>query len=137
MLAIIKYMNHWRHYLKGAKYPIQIKSDCKNLDTFITTKVLNCRQARWAEFLASYDFVLVHIKGTKNPADGPSQHLDYMENIELPTGALISCLVLHLLQPKTHASPLEAHWGHIGMHVNETPGASLRVEKIDPVTEQP
>ena len=72
MLAIVECMKHWRHYLEGAKYPIQIKSDHKNLEVFMTTKVLNRRQARWAEFLASYDFVLVHIKGTKNPADGPS-----------------------------------------------------------------
>ena len=72
MLAIIESMKHWRHYLEGAKYPIQIMSDHKNLETFMTTKILNRRQARWAEFLASYDFILTHIKGTKNPANGPS-----------------------------------------------------------------
>jgi len=86
MLAIVESMKHWRHYLEGAKYPIQIRSDHKNLETFMTTKMLNRRQARWAEFLANYDFVLVHIKGTKNPADGPSRRPDYMENVEIPTG---------------------------------------------------
>ncbi len=89
MLAIIESMKHWRHYLEGIKFPIQIFSDHKNLKTFMTTKVLNRRQAWWAEFLANYDFILVHIQGKNNPANGPSRCLDYMENIEIPTGTLI------------------------------------------------
>ena len=72
MLAIVESMKHWCHYLEGAKYPIQIKSDHKNLETFMTTKVLNCRQAHWPESLASYDFILVYIKGTKDPTYRPS-----------------------------------------------------------------
>src|SRR5438045_3624665 len=108
MLAIVQSMKHWRHYLEGAKYPIQIKSDHKNLETFMTTKVLNHRQARWAEFLAGYDFILVHIKGTKNPADGPSRHPDYMENVELPTGALIPRSALRMLQPEAQSNPATA-----------------------------
>jgi hypothetical protein len=36
----------------------------------MTTKILNRRQARWAEILAGYDFVLIHTPGPKNPADG-------------------------------------------------------------------
>src|SRR5579859_2702399 len=49
----------------------KVLSDHKNLASFMSTKVLNCRQARWAELLANYDFVLVHTPGIKNPADGP------------------------------------------------------------------
>ena len=101
MLAIVEFMKRWRHYLEGTKYSIQIRSDHKNLEVFMTTKVLNHRQARWAEFLANYNFVLVHIKGTKNPADGPSRRPDYMENVELPTGALIPRSALCILQPDT------------------------------------
>ena len=96
MLAIVESMRHWRHYLEGSRHPIQVLSDHKNLTTFMTTKVLNRRQARWAELLASYDFVLLHTPGKKNPADGPSRRPDYSEN-PLPQGALIPSQALRLL----------------------------------------
>ena len=73
MLAIVESLKHWCHYLESAKFPIQILSDHKNLKVFMTTKILNRRQARWTEFFASYDFVLSHIPGKKNPADRPSR----------------------------------------------------------------
>jgi hypothetical protein len=82
-------MRHWRHYLEGSRHPVQVLSDHKNLEPFMTTKVLNRRQARWAELLASYDFVLVHIRGVANPADGPSRRPDYAQNVPLPSGSLI------------------------------------------------
>ena len=62
----------------------------------MSTKVLNCRQAHWAEQLAGYDFVLTHTPGSKNPADGPSRRPDYATDMPLPTSTL--------LQPK--------HFGH-------------------------
>jgi hypothetical protein len=150
MLAIIESMKHWRHYLEDAKYPIQIYIDHKNLEVFMTTKILNHHQARWTEFLANYDFILTHIKGTKNPADGSSRCPDYMENVELPTGALIPRSALRMLQPQvpsnpatvslaseTHASPLEVHWSHIGVHANTIPEASLRSRFISALEKDP
>jgi len=97
MLAIIESMKHWRHYLEGAKFPIQILSDHKNLETFMTTKILNRRQARWAELLANYDFILVHLPGTRNSADGPSRCPDYAQDIPQPSGSLIPPNALRLL----------------------------------------
>jgi hypothetical protein len=76
MLAVVESMRHWRHYLEGSRHAVQVFSDHKNLKPFMSTKVLNRRQARWAELLAGYDFVLIHIPGTKNPADEPSRRLD-------------------------------------------------------------
>ena len=43
----------------------------------MTTKTLSRHQARWAEMLASYDFIIKHRPGKKNPADGPSRRPDY------------------------------------------------------------
>jgi len=77
MLAVVESMHHWHYYLEGSCHPIQVFSDHKNFEPFMTTKVLNRRQARWAELLAGYDFVLVHLPGVKNPADGPSRRPDY------------------------------------------------------------
>src|SRR5437762_9975206 len=97
MLAIVECMKHWRHYLEGSKYPVNVRSDHKNLERFMTTKILNRRQARWAEILSSYDFVLDHIRGSKNPADGPSRRPNYAENVDLPSGTLIPQSALRLL----------------------------------------
>ena len=105
MLAIVESMRHWRHYLEGSRHSIQVLSDHKNLTTFMSTKVLNRRQARWAELLADYDFVLTHTPGKRNPADGPSRRPDYAEN-PLPIGSLIPPQALRLLpSPSPPPSP--------------------------------
>jgi hypothetical protein len=52
--------------------------DHKNLEYFIITKVLNRRQARWAQELASIDFKLYYRKGTSNgKRDTLSRCLEY------------------------------------------------------------
>jgi len=91
MLAIVQTLRKYRHMLQGTKYPVIIKSDHKNLKTFMTTKELNARQARWAEELSAYDFRIEHIKGKENKvADALSRRTDYREgNIERKTQVLI------------------------------------------------
>lgn len=51
LLAIIRSFEEWRPDLEGAAFPIAVISDHKNLEYFMTTKNLNRRQARWAEYL--------------------------------------------------------------------------------------
>ena len=72
LLAIVETMKQWHHYLEGANPKAIIQCDHKNLEYFQTSKVLSRRQARWAEILSSYDIVIDHLEGKKNPADGPS-----------------------------------------------------------------
>jgi RNase H-like domain found in reverse transcriptase/Reverse transcriptase (RNA-dependent DNA polymerase)/Integrase zinc binding domain/Chromo (CHRromatin Organisation MOdifier) domain len=80
MLAIVQAMKKFRHYLQGTKFPVIVKSDHRNLRTFMTTKELNARQARWAEELSSYSFVIEHIKGKENKvADALSRREDYRD----------------------------------------------------------
>jgi len=52
MLAIICALEEWRHFLEGATHPVEIWTDHKNLEYFMTAKKLNCRQARWSLHLA-------------------------------------------------------------------------------------
>ena len=66
MLAIVSAFKEWRRYLEGAEHPILVFSDHKNLEYFTTTKVLNRRQARWAQELAGYDFKIVYRPGNLN-----------------------------------------------------------------------
>ena len=66
LLAIVNAFQEWRHYLEGAAHQITVLSDHKNLKEFTSTMKLNRRQARWAEKLASYDFIITHIPGKTN-----------------------------------------------------------------------
>jgi len=45
MLVIICVLEEWRYFLEGATYPVEIWTDYKNLEYFITAKKLNHRQA--------------------------------------------------------------------------------------------
>jgi len=60
MLAIIHALEEWRHFLEGATHPVEIWTDHKNLEYFITAKKLNRRQARWSLHLARFNFLLYH-----------------------------------------------------------------------------
>ena len=56
LLAVVDTFKHWRQYCEGATHQVQVYSDHQNLEYFTTTKVLNRRQARWAQELAGIDF---------------------------------------------------------------------------------
>jgi len=45
MLAVIRCLEAWRHYLEGAKLEFEIWTDHKNLQYFMTSQNLNRRQA--------------------------------------------------------------------------------------------
>ena len=77
LLAIVEAFRHWRHYLEGSRWPAVVKTDHHSLQHFMTKKELNRRQARWAEKLAAFDFVIQYRTGKTNPADGPSRRPDY------------------------------------------------------------
>src|SRR5258706_71378 len=40
-LAIVKSLQHWRHWLEGTKLPIEILTDHKNLEYFTKPQILN------------------------------------------------------------------------------------------------
>ena len=46
LLAIIKALEHWKHYLEGARHPFEIWTDHKNLIYFQTARDLTRCQAR-------------------------------------------------------------------------------------------
>jgi len=65
LLAIVDAFKPWRRYCEGAMYQVQVYSDHQNLEYFTTTKVLNRRQARWAQELAGIDFRIYYRPGTQ------------------------------------------------------------------------
>lgn len=65
LLAIIKSLEEWRPELYGAQEPFEIITDHKNLEYFTSTKMLNQRQARWAELLSGFNFRIIYRPGHK------------------------------------------------------------------------
>jgi len=60
MLAIVRALEEWRHFVEGAEHRCEIWTDHKNLQYLMTAKKLNWRQARWSLLLARFDFIMHH-----------------------------------------------------------------------------
>jgi len=61
----------------GAPEQIVVHTDHKNLEYFNTTKLLNRRQARWAESLSEFNFKIIYRPGERNgKADALSRRVD-------------------------------------------------------------
>ena len=58
LFAIYEAFHIWHHYLEGSVAPIDVITDHKNLEYFATTKLLNCRQAQWSEFLSQFNLII-------------------------------------------------------------------------------
>ena len=101
MLAIVRGLEEWRHYLEGARHPIEIWTDHKNLEYFRTAQKLNRRQARWSLYLSRFDFSLHHKPGRSmgkpdalsRRADHGSGHADN-DNMTLLSPELFRILAL-------------------------------------------
>ena len=66
LLAIIHTFKEWRLKLEGAAEQVQVITDHKNLEYFMITKQLSCRQAHWSEFLSRFNFVIQYHPGKLN-----------------------------------------------------------------------
>ena len=82
LLAIIKALEHWKHYLKGARHPFEIWTDHKNLEHFQMARDLSQCQARWSLFLSRFDFTLSYKARSTNHADPLSRHPDLSGGVE-------------------------------------------------------
>jgi hypothetical protein len=69
MLAIVRAFEHWRAELEGTDHPVEVLTDHKALEYFMSTKALSARQARWAEVLSRYNFKILYRPGSTNTAD--------------------------------------------------------------------
>jgi len=64
LLAIMRCLETWRHFLEGASHPVEIWTDHRNLEYFKSAQNLNRRQARWSLYLSRFDYTLHHRPGT-------------------------------------------------------------------------
>ena len=83
ILAVVRYLEVWRHFLKGAATKFEIWTDYKNLEYFIKAQKLNRRQARWALYLSRFNFMLKHVLGSKmGKVDSLSRRPDWKVGVE-------------------------------------------------------
>jgi len=77
MLAVVRCLEAWRHFLEEAVIKFEIWIDHKNLVYFMKAQKLNWRQARWALYLSRFNFILKHVPGSKmGKADSLSKRPD-------------------------------------------------------------
>jgi len=60
LMAIVRAFEEWGAELQSVENPISVLTDHKNLEYFMTTKLLNHQQARWAQFLSQFNFKIVY-----------------------------------------------------------------------------
>ncbi|XP_011270768.1 hypothetical protein CAOG_09111 [Capsaspora owczarzaki ATCC 30864] len=64
LCPIVESFKVFRHYLLGAKVPVKVITDHKNIEFWSTARLLNPRQTRWAQVLADFFFLVYHRAGT-------------------------------------------------------------------------
>ena len=101
MLAIVSGFLHWRVELEGTTERIEVVSDYKALEYFMTTKALTARQACWAEVLACYDFRIMYKPGSTNCADALTRR---EQDTDRQRSAITSVCTKALLCPE-HLDP--------------------------------
>jgi len=83
MLAVVRCLEVWRHFLEEAATKFKIWTDHKNLEYFIKAQKLNRRQARWALYLSRFNFTLKHVLGSKmGKVDSLSRRPDWEVGVE-------------------------------------------------------
>ena len=97
MLAIVRALEAWRPELEGIPTRIRIVSDHKALEYFMTTKALTGRQARWAETLSRFNFMIMYKPGSQNRAD-PLTRRD--QEMDSQMAVKISTRMQTLLRPE-------------------------------------
>ena len=63
LLAVVRAFEEWRAELQSVINLVKLLTDHKNLEYFMTTKLLNRRQTRWSQFLSQFNFQVVSRPG--------------------------------------------------------------------------
>ena len=77
LLAVIHALRTWRHYLSSKKFIVV--TDHYSLQYLRTQPNLSKRQARWLDFVAEFDFGIVHSPGKSNVVADALSRLNTLE----------------------------------------------------------
>ncbi|MBW0536802.1 hypothetical protein O181_076517 [Austropuccinia psidii MF-1] len=63
LLGIVWALRRWRDFLLSLSNPFEVLTDHSSLQYFMSSKVLTCRQALWAEFFSEFHFTITYSPG--------------------------------------------------------------------------
>ncbi|MBW0488548.1 hypothetical protein O181_028263 [Austropuccinia psidii MF-1] len=63
LLGIVWALKRWRAFLLSLSSPFKVLTNHSSLQYFMSSKVLTCCQARWAEFLSEFHFSITYRPG--------------------------------------------------------------------------
>ncbi|MBW0516363.1 hypothetical protein O181_056078 [Austropuccinia psidii MF-1] len=63
LLGIVWALKCWRAFLLSLSDPFEVLKDHSSNQYFMSSKVLNCHQARWADFLSKFHFSITYCPG--------------------------------------------------------------------------
>src|SRR5258708_1320362 len=111
LLAIFEAFKNWQHFLEGSAEVINMVTDHKNLEYFMSSKKLLCCQARWAEFLGQFNMkVRFRLGRLGSKLDTLTHRWDvYMEGDNPEPAVTNVCLVFTIKQ--LTGTPVLAHAG--------------------------
>jgi len=91
LLAIIRALQAFRHWLMGTKHPVTILTDHNNLRYFTTKQFLTPRQTRWMQFMTNFDIQLRYRPGRQSSVpDALSRRADHAPTSETqPDGQVL------------------------------------------------
>ena len=108
LLAIVRAFEEWRPELASTdpNHPVNVLSDHRSLEYFMTTKELNRRQARWSEFLSEFQFKIMYRPGkqgtkpdalTRRAGEGPTTRNEQtlLKPFNLGEGVLPAARIAH------------------------------------------
>ena len=116
LLAIIRALEEWRHYIQGSSHTTIVLSDHKNLTYYREAKKLNRRQARWSLYLSEFDVKLVHTPGSKmvqsdalsrRPDLCPEEDHDNEDIIMLPDDMFLNLIDTNLQEKIANSNNLD------------------------------
>jgi len=96
LLSIKIALEQWRHFLEGARHPITIYTDHKNLTFPRKPEMLSQCQIRWYEFLSRFEFNIVNRSGKKSSKPDLLSRSDHLFNYEFNSSCrVINCLTIN------------------------------------------
>ena len=117
LYAIVESFRQWRPDLISARKRIEVYSDHRSLEYFMSTKVLTAKQVRWMEFLSDFNFQIRYTTGKSNQkADiltRREQDLALQEQVKLDSRSRV-LLGPHRLDPRINS---ELATAYVASHV--------------------
>lgn len=131
MLARIRALEEWRYLVQGSKHKLEIWTDHKNLEYFLTAQKLNRRQAQWSGLLADYDFCLKHKLGKSMlKPDALSRRLDHKKGVENDNKDVTLITADHILALLIGSAIMAATEGDTIVELLKERGPTLINEKV-------